>query len=130
MGDSYAIGDLVDSITSPLSAFDTANYTLPDDIRANNSAYVFQEGRAPALLDSLVGDDSVDGHDYRSDLNWIVEESGFSWVIADAADVLAELLEKDGKRNVEYLLADGESAKDGGSNGWYRRHVRDFPGRE
>lgn len=115
----------MDPITSRLTGFDTANYTLPDDIRTNNSAYTYQYDEAPRLFDDTVGDKSVDGHDYRSDFHWLV--SRFDWVIADAPDYLASLLEKDGKRNLGYLLADGEDAKDGTLNGWYRRrHAREF----
>ena len=110
---------------SNLTNFDTANYTLPDDIRVNNTVYVFQDDRAPVLLDSLVGEDSHDGHDYRSDLHWIFSQD-YNWVIADAPDILAALLEQEGKRNITYMLEDGRSAKDGTSNGWYRRHVRGF----
>lgn len=122
---SYAIGDFVDPITSPLTGFDTANYTLPEDIRTNNSVYNYKYDKAPRLLDEGVGDLSVDGHDHRSDFNWIIT-TGYNWVIADATDHMASLLEKDGKRNISHLLADGKEAKNRKENGWYRRHVREF----
>lgn len=65
---------------------------------------------------------SVNGHDYRSDFGWIMD-SGFDWVITDTADVWAEALAKQGKRNVQYYLADNST---GVKTGYYRRHVRDF----
>ncbi|KAF5516315.1 hypothetical protein CGCS363_v000901 [Colletotrichum siamense] len=99
----YAAGDLVDFITSDLTRFDTANYTIPDDIHTNNSVFVFQENKAPALLDSLVGNKSLDGHDYRSDFDWIIKQ-GFQWVITDIADVWDAELRAQGKRNTSYLL--------------------------
>ncbi|KAF4851204.1 hypothetical protein CGCSCA4_v003596 [Colletotrichum siamense] len=98
----YAAGDLVDFITSDLTRFDTANYTIPDDIHTNNSVFVFQENKAPALLDSLVGNKSLDGHDYRSDFDWIIKQ-GFQWVITDIADVWDAELRAQGKRNTTEL---------------------------
>ncbi|KAF4819513.1 hypothetical protein CGCSCA5_v004379 [Colletotrichum siamense] len=104
----YAAGDLVDFITSDLTRFDTANYTIPDDIHTNNSVFVFQENKAPALLDSLVGNKSLDGHDYRSDFDWIIKQ-GFQWVITDIADVWDAELRAQGKRNTSYLSNGSEN---------------------
>ncbi|OQE17438.1 hypothetical protein PENFLA_c024G04869 [Penicillium flavigenum] len=126
-GTFFAIGDFVDPITSPRTFFDTANYTLPDNIRVNNSAFSYSEDKAPQLIDSKVGNYSVDGHDYRSDFAWIVD-SGYNWVITDTADDWQARLAEQGKRNINHFLADGkESANPTLSSGWYRRHVRDFP---
>ncbi|ETN42698.1 uncharacterized protein HMPREF1541_01856 [Cyphellophora europaea CBS 101466] len=126
----FAIGDFVDPITSPRTYFDTANYTLPDDIRTNNSAFSYQDGRAPRLYDAMVSEDeSPDGHDYRTDFGWIIGNA-FDWVIADATDELAAMLAMDGKRNVQHLLAKGEAAADEQlALGWYkkaRRRAREF----
>ncbi|KAK1856314.1 glycerophosphoryl diester phosphodiesterase [Colletotrichum chrysophilum] len=119
----YAAGDLVDFITSDLTRFDTANYTIPDNIHTNNSVFVFQENKAPALLDSLVGIKSLDGHDYRSDFDWIFKQ-GFQWVITDIADVWDAELRAQGKRNTSYLLNGSENDR---ANGWYRRrHTHEF----
>lgn len=86
--------------------------------------FVFQENKAPALLDSLVGNKSLDGHDYRSDFDWIVKQ-GFQWVITDIADVWDAELRAQGKRNTSYLLNGSENDR---TNGWYRRrHAREFP---
>jgi hypothetical protein len=106
-------------------SYDTANYTLPDDIRTNNSVFTFSENRAPRLLDSSVTpDESADGHDYRSDLAWIFEND-YNWVIADTPDVIADQLAKEGKRNLQYLIADGEEVVEGeDARGWYRRGER------
>jgi hypothetical protein len=73
------------------------------------------------LLDSIVGNKSVDGHDYRSDFDWILHQ-GFNWVITDTADLWATELERQGKRNMKKLLKDGATWKDGRKNGWYKRH--------
>lgn len=102
--------------------FDTANYTLPDDIRVNNTVYVFEENAAPRLLDDVDAPYTVDGHDYRSDFDWILRQ-GYNWVITDTADVWASELSKQGKRNVEYFMSD---AVGGSKNGWYRKHTKDF----
>jgi hypothetical protein len=85
----------------------------------------FQENQAPKLLDSLVRNKSVDGHDYRSDFNRILEQ-GFNWVITDTPDYWAAQLEKEGKRNVSRFLADGKVVRNGSDMGWYKRHVREF----
>ncbi|KAK1594240.1 PLC-like phosphodiesterase [Colletotrichum navitas] len=121
----YAPGDFVDFITSNLTRFDTANYSIPADIRKSNSAFKFQENMAPALYDSVVGNKSLDGHDHRSDFDWIMKQ-GFQWVIADTADLWDAQLRAEGRRNISYMLAGKEV--DGVSNGWYRRHTRDFSG--
>lgn len=107
-------------------SFDTANYTLPDDIRTNNSAYSYSDGKAPQLIDSKVGKHSVDGHDWRSDFAWIVE-AGYNWVITDTADEWHARLGSEGKRNIRNLLKDGaRPANETLAVGWYRRHMRDF----
>lgn len=126
----YAAGDFVDSITSPRTYYGTANYSLPDDIGTNNSAFVYQDSEAPKLYGSLVSEsESPDGHDWRSDLGWIIE-SNFNWVIADNTDGLAAMLSADGKRNIQCMIADGEGVADEQLvMGWYkkaRRHARDF----
>jgi hypothetical protein len=110
-----------------ISSFSTANYSLPDDLRVNNTVYIFQEDKAPVLLDSIVGNKSVDGHDYRSNFAWILE-SGFDWVITDTPDEWDRRLREQGKRNIEYLLADGRNTADQSlASGWYkRRHARDL----
>lgn len=126
----YAAGDFVDPITSPRTYFDTANYTLPDDIRVNNSAFAYQDSEAPKLYDYLVSEsESPDGHDWRTDFGWIID-SKFDWVIADNTDGLAAMLGAEGKRNIRHLIADGEDAADEQlATGWYkkaRRHARQF----
>lgn len=115
----------MDQYTTELTRFDTGTFTLPDDIRMSNSVYTFSEGSPPSLLQA--GLNSPDGHDYRSDFGWIIT-SGYNWIIADTSDVLAAQLEKQGKRNVSRLLADGATLKEGSQNRWYRRHIRDFSG--
>jgi hypothetical protein len=75
---------------------------------------------APILLDSSVGNKSVDGHDWRSDFDWIMRQ-GFNWVISDTADVWAAELERQGKRNIHRMLRNGTAWKDGKVNGWYKR---------
>jgi hypothetical protein len=107
-------------------SFDTGTFSLPADIRRNNSVYVFQENKPPVLLDSKVKNYSVDGHDYRSDFNWIMEQ-GYNWVISETVDVWDVLLRKQGKRNIRHMIADGQTVADeSGSNGWYKRHVKGF----
>jgi hypothetical protein len=119
--------DVVTLLTCAAS-FDTANYSLPSDLHFNNSAYVFQENKAPLLLDSLVGNASTDGHDYRSDFNWIVQQD-YNWVITDTPDEWHERLQHQGKRNLSWMIADGQEAVDGAAKGWYRRrHARDLVG--
>lgn len=94
----------------------------------NNSGFVFQDGKAPVFLDSLVGNASVDGHDYRSDFSWILEQD-YNWVIADTADEWHERLQREGKRNLSWMIADGQHVVDGAKKGWYRRrHARDLVG--
>ncbi|KAK1988480.1 PLC-like phosphodiesterase [Colletotrichum cereale] len=119
----YAPGDIVDFITSNLTRFDTANYSIPTDIRKGRSTYMFQENKAPVLYDSIVGNQSLDGHDYRSDFTWILKQ-GFKWVLTDTADFWDVQLRAQGRRNISYMLAGREVR--GVSNGWYRRHTRDF----
>ncbi|KAL2110370.1 hypothetical protein VUR80DRAFT_1254 [Thermomyces stellatus] len=108
LSNSYLQGwSIIVTFSKPVSNhsfFDIANYTLLDDICVNNSVYIFRDDRGPIIFDTL----------------------GYNWVIADTPDILATLLEKEERRNVSYMLADGESAKDGTSFGWYRRHARDF----
>jgi len=96
-------------------------------MRVNNSVYVFQDNKAPVLLDSIVGNKSVDGHDYRSDFAWILER-GFDWVITDTPDEWDRRLRKKGKRNVAKLFSDGKYAADQAlEGGWYRRrHAKEF----
>jgi hypothetical protein len=130
-GTFYAIGDFVTPVTSPRTFFDTFNYSLPRDERVNNTVYAFQEHRAPVLQDSLVGNASTDGHDYRSNMAWILGEQRYNWVILDTADEWDVRLRGQGKRNIEYMLRDGASDAFGQEalKGWYRRsaeHARDF----
>ncbi|KAH8890365.1 hypothetical protein GQ53DRAFT_650688 [Thozetella sp. PMI_491] len=120
-GTFFTAGDFVDQFTTNLTSFDTGNFTLPDDIRVNNSVYIFSEGGTPYL--DQAGSDSPDGHDYRTDLSWIVG-SGYNWIITDVADVFAAQLAAEGKRNTSRLLADGETPINGAEKGWYRRRRR------
>lgn len=101
-------------------SFDTGSFSLPEDIHANNSVYTFQDNELPALLDDQVEDYSVDGHDYRSDFNWLMEQ-GFNWIITDTPDVWNVRLKEQGKRNIQYMIADGEAAVEGREKGWYKR---------
>lgn len=123
----YAIGDFVVPTTSHRTFFNTANYSLPQDIGVNNSVFVYQENKAPVVLDTIVGNASTDGHDYRSDFEWILRQ-GFDWVITDTPDEWDVRLRKGGRRNIKYLLQDGkEEADQALVGGWYkRRHVRDW----
>ncbi|KIX08191.1 uncharacterized protein Z518_02847 [Rhinocladiella mackenziei CBS 650.93] len=132
----YAIGDFVTPTTARRTFFDTANYTLPADERVNNSVFVFRENRAPVLLDSIVGNMSTDGHDYRSNFDWILK-TGFDWVITDTPDEWDVRLRGQGKRNIKHMLADGQKEADQALvSSWYknkkrnsdRRHARDFEG--
>lgn len=94
----------------------------------NNSAFTFQDNKAPVLLDSLVGNASVDGHDYRSDSGGILQQE-YNWVITDTADEWHERLQSGGKRNLSRMIADGQQVVDGVAKGWYRRrHARDMVG--
>lgn len=113
----FAIGDLVEPIST--SFYDTANYSLPADERVHGSTYGFQDNRAPVLLDSRVGNTSSDGHDYRSDFNWILQQ-GFNWVIADTPDLWHQRLGAQGKRNISCMIADGKQAVEPPlARGWY-----------
>ncbi|KAL1611946.1 hypothetical protein SLS60_000169 [Paraconiothyrium brasiliense] len=119
-GTFYAPGDIFAPGTVD---FDRANYTFPDDEHQSNSVYTFQDNKAPRLMDSLLPDGaSVDGHDYRSDFNWIIKQ-GYDWVISDTPDLWAQRLEKQGKRNITWMLADGSKViNETLSGGWYKRH--------
>lgn len=116
---------LNENIINGFYSYDTANYTLPADIRTNNSVFTFSDNRAPRLLDSnLSPEESADGHDYRSDLGWIFEQD-YNWIIADTPDVIAAQLASQGKRNLQYLVADGEEVVQGNNaTGYYRRSER------
>ena len=95
-------------------------------MHVNNSAFTYQENGAPVLLDTLTANYSVDGHDYRSNFDWILER-GYDWVITDTADDWHARLKKQGKRNIRYMIADGEKEVEGKlASTWYRRHTRDF----
>jgi hypothetical protein len=114
------------TLLTRIHSFDTSNYSLPADLHLNNSVFVFQDKKAPVLLDNLVGNASTDGHDYRSDFNWIVVQ-GYNWVITDTADEWHVRLHDQGKRNLTHMLADGQEVVDGTVKGWYRRsHARDL----
>lgn len=104
-GTFYSPGDIF-----PPSEIDfhRTNYTFPDDVHRNNSGYTFQNNRAPVLYDSILpAGASVDGHDYRVDFNWIIEQ-GLDWIITDTANLWAQRLEKQGRRNITWMLADGK----------------------
>ncbi|KAF2440406.1 PLC-like phosphodiesterase [Karstenula rhodostoma CBS 690.94] len=118
-GTFYAPGDIF--APGPVD-FDRANYTFPDDEHRNNSVYTFQDNKAPRLMDSLLTEGvSIDGHDYRSDFDWIVEQ-GYDWVITDTPDMWAKRLEKQGRRNITRMLADGKDVANGTLvGGWYKR---------
>lgn len=94
-------------------------------MHAQRSVWVYRELAAPVLLDSTVGNQSADGHDWRSDFDWILEQ-GNSWIIADVPDYLSSLLKQQGLRNVQHFIADGEIAVDGRKNEYYKRHARDW----
>lgn len=112
-------------MTHPTS-FDTANYSIPADLHLNNSAFTFQDGKAPVLIDSLVGNASVDGHDYRSDFSWILQQE-YNWIITDTSDDWHERLHSEGKRNLTWMIAESQQVVDGAAKGWYRRrHARDL----
>ncbi|KAM3420492.1 hypothetical protein BST61_g3760 [Cercospora zeina] len=105
IGVFFAIGDLVEPISTKF--YDTANYSLAADERVNGSVYVSQDDRAPVLLDSLVANTSSDGHDHRSEIDWILRQ-GFDWAITDTPDLWHQRLEAQGKRNISYMIADGD----------------------
>ncbi|KAF4552540.1 Hypothetical protein D9617_9g023280 [Elsinoe fawcettii] len=114
-------GDFVAPISSERTFWDTANYTLPDDARVNNSVFVYEENKTPQVLDWLTGDVSVDGHDYRQDFDWLMKQK-YNWVITDNADLWSDSLAKQGKRNISHMIEDGEATiRDGLQEGWYRR---------
>jgi hypothetical protein len=117
-GTFYAPGDIF--APEPID-FDRANYTFPDEEHRNNSVYTYQDNKAPRLVDSLLGEGiSVDGHNYRSDFNWIIEQ-GYDWVITDTPDLWATRLEKQDRRNITWMLADGEKvANETLAGGWYK----------
>ncbi|KAL6240922.1 hypothetical protein RBB50_012181 [Rhinocladiella similis] len=121
----YAPGDFVMPISEKF--FDPANYSLPEDLQVNGSVYVYQDNKAPKLLDSLVGNSSVDGHDHRSDFSWILS-TGFDWIITDTPDEWDSRLQSQGRRNIKYMIADGKEEPDQKlASGWYRRrHARDI----
>ena len=122
-GTFYAPGDIFAPETID---FDRANYTFPDDEHRNNSVYTFQDNKAPRLMDSLLGEGfSVDGHEYRSDFNWIMEQ-GYNWIITDTPDLWAKRLERQGQRNITWMLADGIGAANKIlAGGWYKRGDKD-----
>ncbi|KAK3114702.1 hypothetical protein LTR53_006713 [Teratosphaeriaceae sp. CCFEE 6253] len=125
-GTFYAPGDFTYPNTANITFFDTANYSLPADLRVNNSDFTFSEGSAPMLLDAQVGNKSSDGHDYRSDFHWIIEQ-GYDWIITDTADDWRARLDAQGLRNISRMIADGDRVVDGEiAMGWYKRHARDF----
>ena len=121
----FAIGDLVNPITLRRTFFDIANFSLPAEIRRNNSVFTFQENRAPALQDSIVGNASVDGHDYRSDMAWILDDNGYDWIITDTPDEWDVRLRGQGRRNIGYMLQDGQKDRfdQEALNGWYKRET-------
>lgn len=54
-------------------------------------------------------------------------EEGYNWVITETVDIWDVLLRKQGKRNIQHMIADGQAVADQGrSNGWYKRHAKDF----
>lgn len=92
----------------------------------NGSVYVFEKDSAPKLLDSLAGGISIDGHDYRSDFSWILQQ-GYNWIITDTADQWHQRLQREGKRNLSWMIADGQKAL--GSvvkQGRTRKHAKDM----
>lgn len=109
-----------------LSSFDIAYFSLPADLHVNGSVYIFQQDKAPKLLDTLVGNASADGHDYRSDFSWILQQ-GYNWIITDTADQWHERLELEGKRNLSRLIADGHRRMDGvAKQGRPRNHAQNL----
>lgn len=91
----------------------------------DNSVYVYEEDHAPVLLDSKVGNGSIDGHDYRTDFNWILNQ-GFQWIITDTPDLWHARLELQGLRNIEPMTAEGEQVVNGAKMGWYRQIRRNM----
>lgn len=95
--------------------------TFPHSNKENNTVFDYQEHTPPVTADSLGADWSVDGHDYRSDFNWIIE-MGFDWIITDTADDWHERLKRQGLRNLSHFLASGEPLIDPDDKaGYYRR---------
>ncbi|KAK2063610.1 hypothetical protein LY76DRAFT_612862 [Colletotrichum caudatum] len=88
--------------------FRTSGFFIPADTRKTSSAYTFKENIPPVLLDSIVGNKSLDGHNHRSDFAWIMKQI-FLWVITDTADVWDAQLRAEGRRNISYMLAGKES---------------------
>ncbi|KAJ9645524.1 hypothetical protein H2204_001104 [Knufia peltigerae] len=121
----YAPGDLVMPISEKF--FDTANYSLPEDLSVNGSVFVYQDNQAPKLLDNIVGNSSVDGRDHRSDFGWILS-TGFDWIITDTPDEWASRLQSQGRRNIKYMIVDGKVETDVKlASGWFKkRHARDI----
>ncbi|EMC98749.1 hypothetical protein BAUCODRAFT_31026 [Baudoinia panamericana UAMH 10762] len=123
----YAPGDFTWPNLDPVSFFDTANYSLPEDLHPGNTVYTYKENKAPMTLDAQAGAGSSDGHDYRSDFNWLIE-TGFDWIICDTPDLWHARLEQEGKRNIRHMIADGQVPKMGRKMGWYKRWAADlFP---
>jgi len=81
----------------------------------NGSVYIFQQDKAPKLLDTLADVASIDGHDYRSDFSWILQQ-GYNWIITDTADQWHVRLQLEGKRNLSRLIADGREELGGVAN--------------
>jgi hypothetical protein len=127
-GTFFAPSDFTYPPTGPATSFNTANYSLPADLHVQNSVYIFRDSKAPVLLDSLIDSKSADKHNYRTDFNWIVEQ-GFNWVITDTADLWHMRLQRQGKRNLSHMIADGKEVVEGAAQIWFpRRHARDFGG--
>jgi hypothetical protein len=127
-GTFFAPGDFTYPNTGSATSFNTANYSLPADLHVHNSVYIFRDSKAPVLLDSLINSKSAEKHNYRTDFNWIVEQ-GFNWVITDTADLWHKRLQRQGKRNLSHMIADGQEVVEGAAKFWYpRRHARDFGG--
>ena len=109
-----------------IPSFDTANYSLPADLHVSGSVYIFQQDKAPKLLDSLAASVSADGHDYRSDFSWILQQA-YNWIITDTADQWHQRLQREGKRNISRMIEDGQREVDGvAKHGRPRKHARDM----
>jgi hypothetical protein len=127
-GTFFAPSDLTYPNTVSATPFNTANYSLPADLHVHNSVYIFRDSRAPVLLDSLIDSKSAEKHNHRTDFNWIVEQ-GFDWVITDTADLWHQRLQRQGKRNLRHMIADGQEVVEGAAKIWYQRgHARDLGG--
>ena len=107
-----------------MSSFDTANYSLPEDLLVNGSVYIFRQDKAPILLDTFAGSVSADGHDYRSDFSWILQQ-GYKWIITDTADQWHKRLQREGKRNLSRMIADGHREVDGRGQAWTSKKTRE-----